>query len=58
MTVENCDTYNWEANRKDDTSRNPFIRIRKFYQALKKLIQRIIEIVREKKAAEPTPTAR
>ena len=52
MTVENCDTYNWEANRKDDTSRNPFVRMRKFFQALKKLIVRIIEIIREKKAAE------
>lgn len=58
MTVGNCDTYNWDANRKDDTSRNPFIRIRKFYQALKKLIQRIIEIVREKKAAEANPATR
>lgn len=58
MTVENCDTYNWEANYKEDTSRNPIIRIRKFFQALKKLIRRIIEIVREKKTVQAIPAAK
>lgn len=56
MTNENCDTYYWEADYGEDKSWNPIKRLKKFFEAWNKLIRRIIEIYKDKKAAEAEQT--
>ncbi len=61
MTAQNCDVCNWEANEKEDKSKNPFIRIGVFmktlvrwYKSLFVFIGERAEARRAEKETEPT----